>query len=102
MDNKTATNLAYQDCSIDKIEVLELSHEDLVDIAAMCWKWAMLTNHQSTHDMYLRRAFRILNLSAFYRDQMELRRLASSNRAIADLIGCDVPEGMIGDIHYDK
>lgn len=74
--------------SVEQIEEMNLSHEQLCEIAAMCWKWAQLyAASLASYYRYTSRAERILNLSTTWRELEEGRHRESTRRAIEDATG---------------
>jgi hypothetical protein len=87
MNKADLESIAYFDGhTIEEIKAMNLSHEDLCEIASICWKWAH-TYGGNAHCEYLRRAARILNLSSQWRDDEHQRQVESTRRAIEDATG---------------
>lgn len=81
-------HLAHRDGpTIDQLEEMNLSHEQLCEIAALCWKWAQQYSHLDAYYAYKCRADRILNLSSKWQELEEGRRRESTRRAIEDATG---------------
>ncbi len=90
MREDQATSLAYRDRPISDIEALNLEHQDIVDVAALCWKWAQ--QYPNARDVYLRRADSIMDLSDVHREMLAARKRDSVRGAIEDMTGLELSD----------